>query len=133
MGGLKTYTNLFGACLTKYASSGVAAAIDGTAAATGSPEITAAAAIGAALEVANGVLTNLGSSMIWACKIDPVTRHRVGDAFEIRLFRGARRSMMPFNNSGMTRPAVARNKIVFPLGEETGNIWTTKLPTPQKP
>ena len=74
-----------------------------------------------------------GTRGIWACKLDPVTRRRVGDAFEIRMFRGARRSMMPFSNSGMTRPAVARDKIVFPLGEETGNIWTTKLPTPPKP
>ena len=74
-----------------------------------------------------------GTRGIWACKLDPLTRHRAGDPFEIRMFRGARRSMMPFGNSGMTRPAVARNKIVFPLGEETGNIWTTKLPTPQKP
>ena len=66
MGSVRTYTNLFGACLTKYASAAVPAAIAGTAAATGSPEIIAAAAIVAALEVTNGVLTNLGSSMIEA-------------------------------------------------------------------
>jgi len=69
-----------------------------------------------------------GTRGIWACKLDPVTRRRVSDAFEVRMFRGARRSMMGFSNSGMARIGVARDKLVFPLGEETGNIWMTQLP-----
>ena len=69
-----------------------------------------------------------GQRGIWACKLDPATKRRVGDAFEVRTFRSARRSMMKFGNSGQSRPAVARDKIVFALGEETGNIWMTKLP-----
>ena len=69
-----------------------------------------------------------GQRGIWACKLDPATKRRVGEAFEVRMFRGARRSMMKFRNTGMSRPAIARDKIVFALGEETGNIWTAKLP-----
>ena len=66
MGRVGTYANLFGACLAKYGSTVVPAALAGTAAVTGSPEIIAAALFAAALEVAHGVLTNLGSSMIEA-------------------------------------------------------------------
>ena len=65
---------------------------------------------------------------IWAVKLDPKTKRPVMPAFEIKMFPGTRRSMMRFTNTGMGRPAVARDKIVFALGDETGNIWITKLP-----
>jgi len=45
---------------------------------------------------------------IWARKLEPATKRPSGEAFEVRMFRGARRSMMKFSNSGLTRPAVAR-------------------------
>ena len=65
---------------------------------------------------------------IWAVKLDPKTKRPVMPAFEIKMFPGTRRSMIRFTNTGMVRPAVARDKIVFALGDETGNIWITKLP-----
>jgi hypothetical protein len=65
---------------------------------------------------------------IYARKLDPVTKHPVGPEFEVRMFRGTRRSMSMFPNSGVSRPAVAWDRIVFALGERTGNIWMTKLP-----
>lgn len=64
----------------------------------------------------------------WAVKLDPVTKRPAGPAFEVKMFPGTRRSMMRFTNTGAVRPAVARDKIVFALGEESGNIWTTRLP-----
>jgi Tol biopolymer transport system component len=68
-----------------------------------------------------------GTRGIWACKLDPLTRRPVGSPFEVRMFRGTRRSMMLFENSGLARLGVARDKIVFALGDETGNIWMTRL------
>ncbi len=35
---------------------------------------------------------------------------------------------MRFSNTAAVQAAVARDKIVFALGEETGNIWMTRLP-----
>jgi serine/threonine protein kinase len=69
-----------------------------------------------------------GARGIYAQRLDPVTKHPVGALFEVEMFRSARRSMMQFANSGESWPAVARDKIVFPLGEMTGNIWLTRLP-----
>jgi Tol biopolymer transport system component len=65
---------------------------------------------------------------IWARKLNPATKQPAGEPFEVQMFRGTRRSMMLFPNTGLTRLAVARDRIVFALGEETGNIWITKLP-----
>jgi Tol biopolymer transport system component/predicted Ser/Thr protein kinase len=67
---------------------------------------------------------------IYARKLDPTTKHPVGPEFEVRMFRGTRRSMNLFANSGLSRPAVARDRIVFALGERIGNIWMTRLPKP---
>jgi serine/threonine protein kinase len=69
-----------------------------------------------------------GTRGIYAQRLDPASKHPVGTPFEVKMFRSARRSMMHFTNSGDSWPAVARDKIVFPLGEMTGNIWLTKLP-----
>lgn len=65
---------------------------------------------------------------IYARMLDPGTKRPVGKEFEVRMFRGSRRSMNMFSNSGLSRPAVARDRIVFALGERTGNIWMTRLP-----
>ena len=69
-----------------------------------------------------------GARGIYAQRLDPVTKHPSGGPFEVQMFRSARRSMMFFANSGDSSPAVARDKIVFPLGEMTGNIWLTHMP-----
>jgi hypothetical protein len=65
---------------------------------------------------------------IHAVRLDAATKRPAGAPFDVKMFRGTRRSMMYFNNSGHSAPAVARDKIVFALGEMTGNIWMTKLP-----
>ena len=69
-----------------------------------------------------------GARGIYAQRLNPATKQPQGPAFEVKMFRGSRRSMMYITNSGQSAPAVARDKIVFALGEMTGNIWLTKLP-----
>jgi serine/threonine protein kinase len=69
-----------------------------------------------------------GARGIYAQRLNPATKHPSGAPFEVKMFRNARRSMMLFANSGDSSPAVARDKIVFPLGEMTGNIWLTRMP-----
>jgi Tol biopolymer transport system component len=69
-----------------------------------------------------------GARGIYAQRLEPVTKHSSGAPFEVKMFRSARRSMMLFANSGDSSPAVAQDKLVFPLGEMTGNIWLTKMP-----
>ena len=68
-----------------------------------------------------------GARGIYARKLDPATKHPLGSPFEVLMFRGTRRNMM-FDNSGESWPAVARDRIVFPLREVQGNIWLTQLP-----
>jgi dipeptidyl aminopeptidase/acylaminoacyl peptidase len=63
-----------------------------------------------------------------AQRLDPATKRSSGPEFEVKMFRSARRSMMYFPNSGFSGPAVTSDKIVFALGEMTGNIWLTKAP-----
>jgi Tol biopolymer transport system component len=69
-----------------------------------------------------------GARGIHAQRLDPATKRPVGPEFEVKMFRSTRRSMMYISNSGHAAPAVAQDKIVFPLGEMTGNIWMTQLP-----
>jgi Tol biopolymer transport system component/tRNA A-37 threonylcarbamoyl transferase component Bud32 len=68
-----------------------------------------------------------GARGIYAQRLDQ-TKHPVGVPFEVKMFRTARRSMMHFANSGDSWPAVAVDKMVFPLGEMRGNIWMSRLP-----
>ena len=42
-------------------------------------------------------------------------------------FHRTRRSLRYIQDSGAIGLAVARDRIVFPLGEMTGNVWLTKL------
>jgi Tol biopolymer transport system component len=69
-----------------------------------------------------------GARGIYAQRIDAVTRHPLGKPFEVKMFRSTRRSMMYFANSGVSAPAIVRDRMVFALGEMTGNIWLTKAP-----
>ena len=69
-----------------------------------------------------------GARGIYAQRLDAVTRHPMGKPFEVKMFRSTRRSMMYFANTGLSAPAIARDRMIFALGEMTGNIWLTKLP-----
>jgi Tol biopolymer transport system component len=68
----------------------------------------------------------------WAVKLDPATKRPLAPAFEVMMFPGTRRSMMKFGNTSAVHSAIARDKIVFALGEEAGSIWTTRLPQANK-
>jgi Tol biopolymer transport system component len=68
-----------------------------------------------------------GGRGIYAQRLDAETKRPVGGPFEVIVPRGVQRSMM-FPNSGQSSPAVARDKLVFPLLEVQGNIWLTEMP-----
>ena len=63
----------------------------------------------------------------WAQRLDPKTKDPVGEPFAVQHFHRARRSLRYIQDSGAIGPAVARDRIVFPLAEMTGNVWLTRL------
>jgi hypothetical protein len=50
--------------------------------------------------------------------LDPQTKRRIGDPFEVISFHSARRPLVPAFGK-----AVTRNKLFIALQEFTGNIW----------
>lgn len=67
-----------------------------------------------------------GFRCLWAQRLDPTTQHSAGPPLPVYHFHTARRSLL---NTGVLRLeiAVARDKIVFNMGEITGNIWLAQL------
>jgi hypothetical protein len=67
-----------------------------------------------------------GFRCLWAQRLDPTTQHPAGPPLPVYHFHAARRSLL---NAGVLRLeiAVARDKIVFNMGEITGNIWLAQL------
>ncbi len=67
-----------------------------------------------------------GFRCLWAQRLDPTTRHPSGPPLPVYHFHTARRSLL---NTGVLRLeiAVARDKIVFNMGEIKGNIWLAQL------
>ena len=63
-----------------------------------------------------------GFMCIWAQRLEPDTKHPVGAAFEVHHFHTSRRSLANVG-LGPLEISVARNALVFNLGEVTGNIW----------
>jgi Tol biopolymer transport system component/tRNA A-37 threonylcarbamoyl transferase component Bud32 len=72
-----------------------------------------------------------GFPCIWAYHLDPQTKKPAGASVAIFHSHGARLSL---RNANVVSQAlsVARDKIVFNMGEITGNIWMTQLPQRQK-
>ncbi len=65
-----------------------------------------------------------GFRCIWAQRLQPATKRPVGPAFAVVHFHHARRSLQAVgNNVGAIGLSVAKNRLVFALGEVTGNIW----------
>jgi len=65
-----------------------------------------------------------GFRCVWARRLDPVSRKPVGDAFEAAAFHTARASLKRLpGTTGGTGLSVAPGRLVFALGELTGNIW----------
>jgi Tol biopolymer transport system component len=69
-----------------------------------------------------------GSPCLWAQRLDPVTKQPAGVPLSIQHFHS--RGLLSWKNLYLGAPdiAVARDKIVFNLGEQSGNIWMTQLP-----
>jgi eukaryotic-like serine/threonine-protein kinase len=67
-----------------------------------------------------------GSPCLWAQSLDPATKRPTGVPLSIEHFHSRGLS---WRNLYLGAPgiAVARDKIVFNLGEHTGNIWMTEL------
>jgi eukaryotic-like serine/threonine-protein kinase len=67
-----------------------------------------------------------GSPCFWAQRLDPATKHPVGEPLGIQHFHSRGLS---WKNLYLGAPdvAVAPDRIVFNLGEHTGNIWLTQL------
>ena len=68
-----------------------------------------------------------GFRCIYAQRLTPDTKEPMDHPMDVYHFHVARRSMMNFVNAEMARLSVARNRIVFTLGERTGNLWMTEL------
>ncbi len=68
-----------------------------------------------------------GSPCLWAQRLEPTTKRPRGAPLLIQHFHSRGLS---WKNLYLGAPdiAVARDKVVFNLGEHTGNIWMTKLP-----
>jgi Tol biopolymer transport system component len=67
-----------------------------------------------------------GFRCLWAQRLDPITKRPVGAAFEVFPSHRARLSFMNVDVTGLEF-SVAREKIVFNLGELTGNIWMAEF------
>ena len=67
-----------------------------------------------------------GSPCLWAQRLDPSTKQPTGAPLAIQHFHGKGLSSRNLY-LGAPEIAVARDKIVFNLGEHTGNIWMTRL------
>ena len=67
-----------------------------------------------------------GSPCFWAQRLDPATKHPTGEPLSIQHFHSR---ALSWKNLYLGAPdvAVAPDKIVFNLGEHTGNIWLTQL------
>ncbi len=63
-----------------------------------------------------------GYRCLWAQHVTSDTRHPSGEPFSVAHFHSARLSMMNIS-TGFLELEVAKDKLVFNLGELTGNIW----------
>ena len=68
-----------------------------------------------------------GSPCLWAQRLEPLTKKALGPPLSIQHFHSRGLS---WRNLYLGAPdiAVARDKIVFNLGEHSGNVWMTELP-----
>jgi Tol biopolymer transport system component len=68
-----------------------------------------------------------GSPCLWAQRLDPSTKRPTGPPLNIQHFHS---HGLSWRNLYLGAPglAVARDRIVFNLGEHTGNVWMTDLP-----
>jgi Tol biopolymer transport system component len=67
-----------------------------------------------------------GFRCLWAQRLDPATKRLAGSPFPVYHSHASRRSLLNVGANSL-EISVARDKIAFPMGEITGNIWMTKL------
>jgi Tol biopolymer transport system component/predicted Ser/Thr protein kinase len=71
-----------------------------------------------------------GFRCLWARSLDAATKRPTAPPFPVYHSHSARRSLMNVP-LGVLEPAIARDRIVFNLGEITGNIWMAPLEAPK--
>ena len=57
-----------------------------------------------------------------AQRLEPLTKHPVGDMFPVYHLHHARRSLRSLDNLGVARLSTAPGKLVFSMAN-TGNVW----------
>jgi Tol biopolymer transport system component len=67
---------------------------------------------------------------IWAQRLEPASRKPAGNPFAVSHFHNAVRNLMNIDGPGQVSLSVAADKLVFSMGEQTGNIWMAALPAP---
>jgi Tol biopolymer transport system component len=61
-----------------------------------------------------------GFECIWARRLDPITKRPAGEPFAVFHSHNARISL---SNQSVVSLAIGRDKMLFSMGEHTGNIW----------
>lgn len=64
---------------------------------------------------------------IWAQRLDPIKKTPTGKPFAVAHFHNAVRSLMNIDGPGQVSLSVARDRIVFAMGEFTANVWLAQL------
>jgi hypothetical protein len=64
-----------------------------------------------------------GFLCIWAQRLVPATKQPDGPPYPVRHFHTARQSLARIGRPGLVGLSVARDRLVFSLNEQTGNIW----------
>jgi Tol biopolymer transport system component len=67
---------------------------------------------------------------VWAQRLDPQTKKPAGSPFAVSHFHTAVRNLMNIDGPGQVSLTVAPDKLVFSMGELTGNVWLAALPAP---
>jgi serine/threonine protein kinase/Tol biopolymer transport system component len=70
-----------------------------------------------------------GFRCLWAQRLDPATKHPAGAPFAMRHFHAATQSMMHLTTNWLGL-SVTTDKLVFNVGDITGNVWLAKSSTP---
>ena len=67
---------------------------------------------------------------IWGQRVDPASKKPTGSPFDIAHFHNAVRNLMNVDGPGQVSLSVAVDKLVFSMGELSGNVWMAALPAP---
>jgi eukaryotic-like serine/threonine-protein kinase len=71
-----------------------------------------------------------GFRCIWAQRVDPESKQPVKTPFAVAHSHQARRSLTNVGGIGLVGLGVSRDRLVFNLGELTGNAWTAQFAGP---